>query len=152
MKQKDLQTQERMVFQRYGSKGKIDLETMYVQSIISPVGLPSDEMLYFPLLVKDGKPFNAQHDYILRLSKDELPPAMTWSVTLYDLKNGFLIPNDKNKYSTGIKENVEGDIEIVISAKKPEGVPEENWLPINREDKDLDLLLRLYVPDLEKIK
>ena len=35
MKQKDPQTQERMVFQRYGSKGKIDLETEYVQSITS---------------------------------------------------------------------------------------------------------------------
>ncbi len=152
IKQKDLQTQERMFFQQYRSKGEIDLETEYVQSIISPIGLPSEEMLYFPLLVTDEKPFNALHDYSLHISKDELPPAKAWSVTLYDLKNGLLVPNDKNKHSTGIKENVEGDIEIFISAKKPAALPEENWLPINREDRDLDVLLRLYVPDLEKIK
>ena len=135
-------------------KGKIDLETQYVQSIISPVGLPSEEMLYFPLLVTDGKPFNALHDYILRINKDELPPAKAWSVTLYDLKNGFLISNDQKKYSIGVnsdvKENAEGDIEIFISAKKPDAIPDVNWLPINREDKDLDLILRLYVPDLRK--
>jgi uncharacterized membrane protein HdeD (DUF308 family) len=152
MKQRDLQAQKRMFFQRYRSKGKIDLETEYVQSIIKPVGLPSEEMLYFPLLVTDEKPFNALHDYSLHISKDELPPAKAWSVTMYDLKNGLLVPNDKNKHSTGIKENVEGDIEIFISAKKPVALPAENWLPINREDRDLYLLLRLYVPDLEKIK
>ncbi len=151
-KQNDLLAQERMVFQRYRSKGKIDLETELVQSVMGPLGLPSEEILYFPLLVTDDKPFNALHDYSLHISKDELPPAKAWSVTLYDLKNGLLVPNDKNKHSTGIKENVKGDIEIFISAKKPVALPEENWLPINREDRDLYLLLRLYVPDLEKIK
>ena len=101
MKQNDLQVQQRMVFQRYSSKGKIDLETEYAQSVTAPVGLPSDEMLYLSLLVKDGQPFNAQHDYILRMNKDELPPSIAWSVTLYDLKNGLLIPNNKKKYSVG---------------------------------------------------
>jgi hypothetical protein len=36
--------------------------------------------------------------------------------------------------------------------KKPNGVPEENWLPINRKDEDLSINLRIYVPDLEKMK
>ena len=155
-KEKDLRAQEHMVFQRYASKGKIDLETELVQSVVSPVGLPSNEMLYFSLLVKDEQPFNAQYDYILRMNKDELPPSIAWSVTLCGLKNGLLIPNEQKKYSidsiSGVKGNAEGVIEIVISSKKPEGVSEENWLPTKCEDKDLDLLLRLYVPDLEKIK
>jgi hypothetical protein len=38
------------------------------------------------------------------------------------------------------------------AAEKPEGVPEENWLPINRKDEGLDILLRVYQPDLEKMK
>jgi hypothetical protein len=29
-------------------------------------------------------------------------------------------------------------------------VPEENWLPINREDLDLDVMMRIYAPDLER--
>jgi hypothetical protein len=28
-------------------------------------------------------------------------------------------------------------------------VPDENWLPINRADMDLDIIMRLYAPDLE---
>ena len=32
------------------------------------------------------------------------------------------------------------------------GVPDENWLPINRGDEGLDIILRVYVPDLAKMK
>jgi hypothetical protein len=31
-------------------------------------------------------------------------------------------------------------------------VPEENWLPIVRGDEDVGVILRVYVPDLEKFK
>jgi hypothetical protein len=31
-------------------------------------------------------------------------------------------------------------------------VPAENWLPITREDLGLDVIMRVYVPDLEKMK
>jgi hypothetical protein len=31
-------------------------------------------------------------------------------------------------------------------------VPGENWLPINRKDKDMDIILRIYEPDMEKMK
>ncbi len=30
--------------------------------------------------------------------------------------------------------------------------PDENWLPINRSDLDLSINLRIYVPDVEKLK
>jgi hypothetical protein len=45
-----------------------------------------------------------------------------------------------------------GGIEIYVAAEKPEGVPEENWLLINRKDEDMDIVLRAYVADLEKMK
>jgi hypothetical protein len=91
------------------------------------------------------------------MNKDELPPAGPfWSLTLYDLEQGFFLPNDRKKYSVGenagMKLNADGGIEIYIAAKKPECVPEENWLPIPREDLALSPQLRLYVPDLEKFK
>jgi hypothetical protein len=35
---------------------------------------------------------------------------------------------------------------------EPAGVPPENWLPINREDQGISLMLRLYAPDLAKAK
>ena len=31
-------------------------------------------------------------------------------------------------------------------------MPEENWLPINRGDETLDLVMRIYAPDLETMK
>ena len=99
---------------------------------------------------------NAQNDYVLKMSKDELPPATAfWSLTLYDLENGFFIPNDQKKYSVGenagYKLNSDGGIEIVVSATKPDSVPEENWLPINRSNLEINGQFRIYVPDAEKM-
>ena len=51
-----------------------------------------------------------------------------------------------------MKLGANGGIEIYIAAEQPPGVPEENWLPIVRRDEDLGVILRLYVPDLEKFE
>jgi hypothetical protein len=138
-------------------KGKISFEVLLTQSVIGPIGLPASEAVYPPVTSKDGQAMNAQHDYVVRMSGDEMPPAGAfWSLTLYDTANGFFIPNDHKKYSVGenagMQLNAEGGIEIHIAANKPEGVAGENWLPINRKDENMDLLLRIYVPDLEKFK
>ncbi len=138
-------------------KGQIDLETQIIQSVTGPIGLPAYQAIYLPVATKDGKPMNARHDYVLKMNRDELPPATAfWSLTLYDQANGFFIPNDQKKYSVGenagFKLNAEGGIEIVISAKKPEYVPNENWLPINRGDINLNAMFRIYAPDAEKMK
>jgi uncharacterized membrane protein HdeD (DUF308 family) len=156
-KLRDAEAHERIVPQLFGSKGKIDLETEFVQSVIGPVGLPADQAMYFSLLTKNGKTVNAMHDYIVHIGRDELPPAKAlWSLTLYDLKNGFFISNDKKKYSVSengvMRMNADGGFDIYLSSHKPVGVPEENWLPINRENIDLDVLMRVYVPDFERIK
>jgi len=138
-------------------KGKTDLEAVLAVSIIGPIGVPQEEAVYPQVGSADGKPINALHDYVIHMSKDELPPAKAfWSLTLYDKDQGFFIPNDRKKYSVGknagMKLNDEGGIDIYIAAEKPEGVPEENWLPVERKDLDLSPQLRLYVPDLEKLK
>ena len=39
-----------------------------------------------------------------------------------------------------------------VAAEKHEGVHKENWLPINRRDEDMDIVLRAYVADLKKMK
>ena len=77
-------------------------------------------------------------------------------MTLYDSANGFFIPNDRKKYSVGenggMKLNDDGGIEVYIASEQPEGVPAENWLPIIRRDEALDVILRIYVPNLRKYK
>jgi len=138
-------------------KGQMQLEHLVLQSVIGPIGLPATEAMYLPVVTKDGQPMNAQNDYVIRMSKDEMPPAEAfWSLTLYDSANGFFIPNDHKKYSVGenagMKLNADGGIEIYVAAEQPEGVPEENWLPVNTQDENLDIILRIYVPDMEQFK
>ena len=116
-----------------------------------------EEAMYPNITSADGEPLNAMNDYVVKMTKDQLPPDQAfWSVTLYDKANGFFIPNDRKKYSVGenagFKLNNDGGIEIYVAAEKPDGVPEENWLPLNRKDEEIDLILRIYVPDMEKMK
>ena len=60
------------------------------------------------------------------------------------------------KYSVGenagMTLNEDRDIDIYIAAEKPADVPEENWLPIKRKELDLNMVLRIYAPDLDKMK
>lgn len=136
-------------------KGQISLEVQTFQSVAGPVGQPADQALYPPVNTEDGAPMNAMHDYEIVMTPEEMPPVNAfWSATLYENETGFFIPNDGFKYSVGenagFKLDDDGGIRIVIAADQPDGVPEENWLPINRTDMDLDIIMRLYAPDLER--
>jgi len=148
---------EQFALALFQPKGKISLDALLLQSVRGSIGQPADEAVYPSIVTVDGEPMNASNDYVIRMTADELPPANAfWSFTLYETQNGFFIPNDRKKYSVGenggMKLNDEGGIEIYIAAEKPEGVPEENRLPLNRGDYDIDVVLRIYVPDLEKFK
>lgn len=143
-----------LIFQPKGTTG---LDAMLFPSVVGPIGQPAKEAMYPAISTKDGVSMNAQHDYVIHMTKDELPPANAfWSFTLYDALNGFFIPNEHKKYSVGenggMKLNDKGGIDIYIAAEKPAGVPDENWLPIERKDLDLNIILRVYAPDLEKMK
>jgi hypothetical protein len=136
-------------------KGEMSLEPMVLQSVTGPIGVPADQAVYVAMVTSDGEPMNALNDYVIRMSAEELPPAEAfWSVTLYDLENGFFIPNDQKKYSVGENAGMnldkEGGIEIHIAAEQPAGVPDENWLPLNRGDYEIDAIMRIYAPDLER--
>ncbi|MEJ2086782.1 MAG: DUF1214 domain-containing protein [Acidobacteriota bacterium] len=153
----DEEFQEKAILGLFQPKGEIDSELLLFQSVLGPIGVPAAEAVYPNIVTADGEPMNASHDYIIRLAADELPPAGAfWSFTLYDSKNGFFIPNDRKKYSVGenggMQLNEDGGIEIYIAAEKPDGVPDENWLPLSRGDYDIDVILRIYVPDLEKFE
>jgi len=100
---------------------------------------------------------NAMNNYVIRMSPDEMPPATAfWSATLYDTENGFFMPNDYKKYSVGenagMRLDDDGGIVIHIAAERPEGVPAENWLPLLPGDYGIDVVMRLYAPDLERFK
>ena len=153
----DKEFYKKELFDKFLTKGNMTLELLLFQSVLGPIGLPAVEAVYPAVTTSDGKPMNAMNDYVIRMTADELPPTeVFWSLTLYDLKNGFFIPNDRKKYSVGENAGMQLDendgIEVYVAAEKPEGVPEENWLPINRKDEDMDIVLRVYIADLEKMK
>jgi len=153
----DKEFAEKELFDKFLTKGNMTLELLLFQSVLGPIGLPATEAVYPGVTTSDGKPLNANNDYVIRMAADEMPPTeVFWSMTLYDQNNGFFIPNDHKKYSVGenagMKLDDNGGIEVYVAAEKPEGVPAENWLPINRKDEDMDIILRVYVSDLEKMK
>ncbi len=62
-------------------KGEIGLDLLLFQSVFGPIGQPAVEAVYPSIVTTDGKPMNAQHDYVIRMSKNEMPPAEAfWSV------------------------------------------------------------------------
>jgi len=153
----DKEFSEKELFDKFLTKGNMTLELLVFQSVVGPIGLPATEAVYPAVATADGQPMNAQNDYVIRMKAEEMPPTeVFWSLTLYDLQNGFFIPNDHKKYSVGenagMKLDENGGIEIHVAAEKPDGVPEENWLPINRKDEDMGIVLRAYVADLVKMK
>jgi len=153
----DKEFQKKELFDKFLTKENMTLELLLFQSVLGPIGLPAVEAVYPGVATSDGKPMNAKNDYVIRMTADKLPPTdVFWSLTLYDLENGFFIPNDRKKYSVGENAGMQldenGGIEVYVAAEKPDGMPEENWLPINRKDEDMDIVLRAYVADLEKMK
>ena len=145
----------RVVTQMFQLKGNMTDEVLLFQSIIGPIGQPASEAVYPSIATSDGVPMNAMNDYIVRMTADQMPPATAfWSLTLYDLANGFFMPNDHMKYSVGENAGMqlddEGGITIYVAENQPEGVPLDNWLPLVRGDYAFDLIMRLYAPDLEK--
>ena len=139
----------------FQTKGSMTLERLLFQSILGPIGQPAAEAVYPAISTADGTPMNAMYDYVIRMAADEMPPATAfWSATLYDSANGFFMPNDGKKYSVGENAGMildaDGGIAIFIAAEQPEGVPAENWLPLVRGDYGIDVIMRIYAPDLER--
>jgi hypothetical protein len=143
--------------QCFQPKGHMTLEPMVLQSCAGPIGQPYDQAQYPGVGTVDGQPINSKDHYVIRMTKDQLPPAKAfWSITLYDADNILFIPNANNKYSVGenggMKLNESGGIEIHIAPTQPAGVPAENWLPSGEVDQNLVLFLRVYAPDVESME
>ncbi len=133
------------------------IEELLTATVLGPLGLPAEYAVYPKITTADGQNMNAMYDYKISMSKDELPPADAfWSFTVYDTEKFLFIPNEHYKYSVGanagMKLDESGGIDIYISAEQPDGVPQENWIPINRLDQDLGVTLRMYEANIEKYK
>ena len=61
---------------------------------------------------------------------------------------GFLSENAIGRYAlgsnSGLSANEEGEIVITFAAEKPDGVPQENWLPVPEDT--FEVTLRMFGP------
>ena len=80
--------------------------------------------------------------------------TVTWGLASRDSQKplNWFVAEVGNVPISGFKLDNDGSVAIHIAAKKPAGVPDENWLPINRGDYGIDLIMRVYEPDLERYK
>ena len=113
---------------------------------------PEDAVYPMTYLDGQGKPLDAASKYVLRLKKDEIPPADAfWSLTLYD-KDGFPVPNEIKRQALGDRDKLkfgsDGSLEIYIQAGSPGKDKEANWLPAPKSG-PFTLTMRLYAPRRE---
>lgn len=124
-----------------------------IRSIVSQVGFGANrnEFAVYQNTKMDSdkdKLDGSKSDYTLHLKSDEIPPVNGfWSVTVYS-EDGFLIPNEADRYTVGTHSEFEkgedGSITITFASQKPEDVATENWLPVP-EDR-FEVTLRTYWP------
>ena len=110
--------------------------------------LPEDMVYSINVGDADGKPLTGANKYVLRFTKNEIPPVGAfWSVTLYD-KNGVPTVNALKRNAIGdrdqLKYNADGSLDLYFQNESPGKDKESNWLPAPTGD--FNLTMRLYAP------
>jgi hypothetical protein len=127
--------------------------TYYLKrAIVAQVGLGANlpEDAIYPLNIGDesGKPLDGANKYIIRFTKDGLPPVDAfWSVTLYD-NEGFQVANPLKRFAVSswmpFKRDTDGSLTLYFQNENPGGDHEANWLPAPKGP--FTLTMRLYAP------
>ena len=98
----DKEFAKKELFDKFLTKGNMTLDLLLFQSVLGPIDLSVVEAVYPGVATAGGKQLNANNDYVIRMAADEIPPTEVFcSITLYDLNNGFFIPNNRKKYRVG---------------------------------------------------
>lgn len=113
----------------------------------------SKEEAYYTAYAIDAakQPLDGSKNYILRFSKDQVPPVkFFWSMTMYDLPGRLLVENPINRYAIGsrtkgLKTNADGSVDIYLQAVSPGADKESNWLPTPPKG-PFFMVLRMYGP------
>jgi len=107
----------------------------------------SREVVYF-----GGQGLDGSQTYTQTFPKDALPRSKTryfWSVIVVDGIDYKVIPNPLNRYllnkQSPLEFNDDGSLILAMAPKKPEGVPEANWLP-TPNGKKYSMTYRFYGP------
>lgn len=90
----------------------------------------------------------------MHFEKGQLPPADAfWSVTAYG-QQGFLIPNELNRFGIRSKDPIEfnddSSLDITSGPQCPAGFAVSNWIP--SVDGPIDFSIRLYSPGVRYVE
>jgi hypothetical protein len=129
---------------------KTDYNTRALVAYRGLGALPPEEAVYYSYYTdSDGRPLNGSNRYRIHFEKGGLPPAQSfWSYTVYGADR-YLVENPIRRYAIGdrdrLKYNVDGSLDIYLSARSPGKARESNWLPSG--DSAFNLSLRIYTPE-----
>jgi len=93
---------------------------------------PADAIYPSTDIDSSGRALDGDHVYQIRFAPGETPPAGAfWSVTAYD-DAGFLqdVPRHVRGDRDRLVRDADGGLTLTISARRPAGAPERNWLPV----------------------
>src|SRR4029077_5231416 len=122
------------------------------RAIVAQVGLGANlpEDAIYPLNIGDegGKPLDGANKYIIRFTKDGLPPVDAfWSVTLYD-PQGFQVANPLNRFAVSswmpFKRDADGSLTLYFQNESTGSSRESHVPPAPRGP--FNLTMRLYAP------
>lgn len=92
---------------------------------------------------------NGNWTYVLHFAKDKTPPVGAfWSIAAYNAQKRNLVENSLNRYALGsysgnLTLNLDGSLDIYISANEPTGHT-QNWLPVPRGN--FYVMINMYNP------
>jgi hypothetical protein len=102
----------------------------------------------------DGRAFESDGRYVLRFSRDQIPPVRAfWSLTMYDGRQLFA-DNPIGRYAIGDRDRLtfdaDGALTLYIQRESPGKEREGNWLPTPATG-GFSMNLRLYWPRPEAL-
>ena len=124
-----------------------------VGAAIGIYGNSKEEAYYTAYSVDaNNKPLDGSKRYVLRFSKDQVPPVkFFWSMTMYNLPDRLLVDNPIERYAIGsrtrgLKTNADGSVDIYLQSASPGSDKESNWLPTPQQG-PFFMVLRMYGPE-----
>jgi hypothetical protein len=121
---------------------EIDARTAYTYEAITVTEASTQNLvdagIQYLAAYKDdaGQWLDGAKTYELVVPKD-VPMLNFWSVVLYDNDTRCMIVNPQGKTEVNSRQplvkNKDGSVRLVFSAKKPDGVPDVNWIQTNPE-------------------
>lgn len=110
----------------------------------------SEDAIYPTTLTdSDGRPYDSAKKYVIRFSKDQLPPVRAfWSLSMYNDRQ-FFAANPIDRFAIGDRDKLtyeaDGSLTLYVQRDSPGKDRESNWLPAPKEG-GFSMNLRLYWP------